>query len=254
MSFDGLDLDKMFQEAAGASEDTGEEEVGEKTKKAEKPEKQSPKKTKQPEKEMQKPTPKQQPEPRNTQKKEYETNAYEEDTRTNETTKRAPLYKNKSDKLGPIEKPRTSVSNDKVNVDSITRILAMKAVLDNYNSSELEFVRSYFQDDNADDANLIHKAIVTNRRDLEALDEIVEARSQTSAERAFYLMELGFSKIEAIYEQVDLITGELESIEKVSELNKIKVCRIIESQISSMPEEIFSYISKLQEFTNKALM
>lgn len=248
MSFDGIDLDEMFNAAAKASEDTGEEGVGEKTDKA------SSKKDSPKHKETPKPKPKAQPESKEAPKSEPKSEPEVEETEdTRIPAKRAPLYNSKSDKLGPIEKPRQTVSNEKVNVDSITRILEMKAVLDNYNSTELEFVRSYFQDENADDAQLIHKAITTNRRDLEALDGIVEARAQTSAERAFYLMELGFGRIEAIYEQVDLITGELERIEKVSELNKIKVCRIIEAQISSMPEEIFSYINKLQEFTNKAL-
>jgi len=239
MSFDGFDIDKMFEEAAGAAENTGEkapegysknpkkssDEPSFEVKQEDKPKKEEPKKE-EPKKEIPK-----QSEPK---KEEKETP--------------------KKEKLGPLIKSngKTNIS-DGLNVEIINKVLEMNSILENYNSTELKFVKGYFQDENGDSGDIIYKALITDTRGLDALDKIVTARGHTAAERAFYLMELDNNSIESIYEQVDLLTGELDESTHVTEINKIKVCKILEKTISQMPNDVFTYINKLQEFTNKAI-
>lgn len=248
MGFNEIDLDAMFKSAADASEDTGEKGFGDELVIEKKEPKAAPKKTKTEPKDNTRQAAKIEPVRQETAE------VYEHEKVVQEPISRPIAQEKRSDRLGPVMRnPQSSTISDKVDVNSISRILEMKAVLDNYNNNELDFVTKYFQNQNSESSELIYNALTTKRRDLEALDKIVEARSYTSADRAFFLMELGTGSIEAIYEQVNLITGELEDIDKISEINKIKVCRVLEGQISSMEDGTFSYISKLQEFTNKVL-
>lgn len=246
MSFNGLDLDEMFKDAVKASEDTGEDNVGEKTAKD------SPKKAEPTPKETHKPEVKAKPEPVKAPKKEPKPEPkYVEPAVEKEPERRAPLIQ-KEEKLGPIRQARPSVNTDRIDADAIGRILDMDKILNEYSTDELNFVQGYLNVDNGDYANIIHKALITSRRDLEALDEIVEARSKDYAERAFYLMELDPVTIRNVYNQIDIIVGGLEHIDSVTDSNKINICRTIEKHISNMDKNQFSLINKLQIFTNKA--
>jgi len=245
MDFDKLDIDQMFAEAAGAAEETGEkdpENYGKNPPKAEvKVETKSKKETN-----------KAKPEAKVEQPKiEQEKSKVEKPVeRPVEKPKQEPV----KDRLGPLLKQNDKkVITDGLNVESIGRIIEMKEILDNYNATELKFVKGYFQNEKGTPAEIIYKALTANTRGLDALNKIVIARGHTAADRAFYLMELDFNSIEAIHEQVDLLTGELEDVGKVTEINKIKICRILEKAISEMPDDVFVYINKLQEFTNKAI-
>lgn len=241
MDFDKLDIDQMFAEAAGAAENTGEKDPENYSKNPPKAEVKVETKSK-------KETNKAKPESRVEQPKiEQEKPKVE---RPVEKPKQEPV----KDRLGPLLKQNDKkVITDGLNVESIGRIIEMKEILDNYNATELKFVKGYFQNEKGTPAEIIYKALTANTRGLDALNKIVIARGYTAADRAFYLMELDFNSIEAIHEQVDLLTGELEDVGKVTEINKIKICRILEKAISEMPDDVFVYINKLQEFTNKAI-
>jgi len=241
MDFDKLDIDQMFAEAAGAAENTGEKDPENYSKNPPKAEVKVETKSK-------KETNKAKPESRVEQPKiEQEKPKVE---RPVEKPKQEPV----KDRLGPLLKQNDKkVITDGLNVESIGRIIEMKEILDNYNATELKFVKGYFQNEKGTPAEIIYKALTANTRGLDALNKIVIARGHTAADRAFYLMELDFNSIEAIHEQVDLLTGELEDVGKVTEINKIKICRILEKAISEMPDDVFVYINKLQEFTNKAI-
>lgn len=241
MDFDKLDIDQMFAEAAGAAENTGEKDPENYSKNPPKAEVKVETKSK-------KETNKAKPESRVEQPKiEQEKPKVE---RPVEKPKQEPV----KDRLGPLLKQNDKkVITDGLNVESIGRIIEMKEILDNYNATELKFVKGYFQNEKGTPAEIIYKALTANTRGLDALNKIVIARGHTAADRAFYLMELDFNSIEAIHEQVDLLTGELEDVGKVTEINKIKICRILEKAISKMPDDVFVYINKLQEFTNKAI-
>lgn len=238
-----LDIDKMFAEAAGAAENTGEKDpegYGKNPKKVDN--KNEVKVDSIPKKEAKPETPKEQEKP----KVEKPTEKPVEKSEVEEPIK---------DRLGPLLKSGGSrnVMSEGLGVNSIQRVLEMKEIMDNYNATELKFVKGYFQSENGSPAEIIYKALTTNTRGLDALNKIVIARGNTAADRAFYLMELDYNSIEAIYEQVDLLTGELGDTEKVSEINKIQICRTLEKTISEMPADVFIYINKLQEFTNKAI-
>lgn len=241
IDFDKLDIDQMFAEAAGAAENTGEKDPENYSKNPPKAEVKVETKSK-------KETNKAKPESKVEQPKiEQEKPKVE---RPVEKPKQEPV----KDRLGPLLKQNDKkVITDGLNVESIGRIIEMKEILDNYNATELKFVKGYFQNEKGTPAEIIYKALTANTRGLDALNKIVIARGHTAADRAFYLMELDFNSIEAIHEQVDLLTGELEDVGKVTEINKIKICRILEKAISEMPDDIFVYINKLQEFTNKAI-
>lgn len=241
IDFDKLDIDQMFAEAAGAAENTGEKDPENYSKNPPKAEVKVETKSK-------KETNKAKPESRVEQPKiEQEKPKVE---RPVEKPKQEPV----KDRLEPLLKQNDKrVITDGLNVESIGRIIEMKEILDNYNATELKFVKGYFQNEKGTPAEIIYKALTANTRGLDALNKIVIARGYTAADRAFYLMELDFNSIEAIHEQVDLLTGELEDIGKVTEINKIKICRILEKAISEMPDDVFVYINKLQEFTNKAI-
>lgn len=241
MDFDKLDIDQMFAEAAGAAENTGEKDPENYSKNPPKAEVKVETKSK-------KETNKAKPEVKVEQPKVEQEKPKVE--RPVEKPKQEPV----KDRLGPLLKQNDKkVITDGLNVESIGRIIEMKEILDNYNATELKFVKGYFQNEKGTPAEIIYKALTANTRGLDALNKIVIARGHTAADRAFYLMELDFNSIEAIHEQVDLLTGELEDVGKVTEINKIKICRILEKAISEMPDDIFVYINKLQEFTNKAI-
>lgn len=257
MDFDKIDIDQMFAEAAGAAENTEEkdpESYGKNPKvkpdtapKLKKETKKSQVKT-----EEEKPieTPEKQP-IETPVEKHVETPVEKPVEKPVETPKKEEMTK---DKLGPLLKQEDKrIISDGVNVQSIGRIIEMKEILDNYNATELKFVKGYFQSEKAGSAEIIYKALTTNTRKLDALNKIVIARGYSAADRAFYLMELDLNSIQAIHEQVDLLTGELEGVDKVTEINKIKICRILEKAISEMTDDVFIYINKLQQFTNKAI-
>lgn len=146
-----------------------------------------------------------------------------------------------------------STDNQQIDIVAIDKIIEMKKILDAYNPTELEFVEGYFQQEEGTSAEIIYEALTVDERELNALNKIVTARKHTAAERAFYLMDLDNNSIEAIFEQIELLTGELGDLQRVDELNKIGICRKLESSISNMSSDVFTYINKLQEFTNVAL-
>lgn len=241
IDFDKLDIDQMFAEAARAAENTGEKDP-------ENYSKNPPKAKVKVETKSKEKTNKSKSEPKVEQPKTEQEKPKVE--RSVEKSKQEPV----KDRLEPLLKQNDKrVITDGLNVESIGRIIEMKEILDNYNATELKFVKGYFQNEKGTPAEIIYKALTANTRGLDALNKIVIARGYTAADRAFYLMELDFNSIEAIHEQVDLLTGELEDIGKVTEINKIKICRILEKAISEMPDDVFVYINKLQEFTNKAI-
>lgn len=234
MSFDGADLEKMFAAAVEASEDTGEKDpssLGKKSEGANKAE------VRVQAKEVEKvERPKKQEEvERSTQ-------------RASEKTK--PKIE---EKTRPILNANKRVNVEGLNVDSIAKIIKMNQILDNYDKHELAFIKSYFQKEDGENSEIIYEALTAERRDLNALDRLVEARGKSSADRAFYLMELDDNSLEAVCEQIDLLTGELETQERINSSNKIKICRIVERIISNMNNDVFLFINKLQEFTSIAI-
>ena len=240
MEPNSIDIEKMFAEAVKASEDTGEKApeiygdgYRETAKQADTEvlEQDTPKK-RTPELKPPSPSFEQSPEP--------------VPRATPTIPKQEPLVKQ------PV--PRADfLPNKKITVESITKIIEMKQLLDKYNPTEKEFVTGYFQSEKDDVAQVIYSALTANQRDLDALNKIVVAKKHTAADRAFYLMDLDNNSIEAVYEQVSLIVGEVGETERVRDNNKIKVCRTLERAISEMPDDVFLYIKRLQDFTNKAL-
>lgn len=257
----GIDLEAMFAQAVKASEDSGETIPGQKKtppvqeKKAEPVSK--PKQEHKPviEEELdedpygfetdlfdQEPVKEQKPEPKPEPKiepKPVETPRREE--------RKVPVAQ-----VAPKPAREYSKPTD-ISVSSISKILEMHKVFNSYNETEKNFVMGYFQVESQEPAKVIYGALTADPRELAALDKIVDARNLSAADRAFYLMDLDNESIESIYEQVDLLTGELGETGKVNERNKIKVCRALERAISGMPDDVFSYIDKLQEFSKKAI-
>lgn len=158
------------------------------------------------------------------------------------------------EKVEPLIKPQENVDLSNINVNVINRIIEMKEILDNYSDREKSFIKGYFQNEDDNISQVIYSALTANRKDLDALNKITTARGHNSAERAFYLMELDNNSVEAIYEQINLLTGELDNLDRVSDSNKIKICRSLEKVIADMDESVFLYINKLQEFTRKAII
>lgn len=243
MKFTGLNVEDMFAEAVNASENTGEdnpENYGKDATKNNKVALKTEEKIK-----VKEETPK----INSKSIKENKSQNADKDNVKDETQ----MMIDKKERLGPLIKSDNNRLNENVNIKSIERIIEMKDILDNYNTTELKFVKGYFQHEKGTHAEIIYKALTANYRGLNALNKIVAARGHTSADRAFYLMELDNNSISDIYEQVDLLTGELGEPGKVSEINKIKVCRVLEKSIAEMADDVFTYINRLQEFTNKAI-
>lgn len=250
--FDGLDIENMFAEAVGASENTGEKDpttYGKNSKKevAKDTDKENQKtesiksieKLTDNEKSIEQPvTIKQIKQPEKEIKSEVKESKIKKEVESHNTS----------------QKPFVKINTESLDVLSITRIIEMKEILDNYNERERTFIQGYFQQDNDYVAEIIYSALTAEQRGLDALNKIVIAREHSSAERAFYLMELDNNSIEAIHEQINLLTGELENIDGINNVNKIKICRTLESVISKMDNNVFLYINKLQEFASKALI
>lgn len=250
-AFDGLDIENMFAEAANASENTGEKDPA--------------MYGKNPKKEIAKETNKQENKSEVSSKPVDKKPAQE----SNESIKVEPVKEKLEDKVEvkskeidkeiktqPItsKKPLVRINTNNLDVLSIARIIEMKEILDNYNEREKAFIQGYFQQEKDSVAEIIYSAFTADQNGLEALNKIVIAKEYSSAERAFYLMELDNNNIEAIYEQINLLTGELDNIDRITDVNKIKVCRTLENAISKMDNNVFAYINKLQEFTSKVLI
>lgn len=213
-----LDIEKMFADAANAAEDTGEKDPSGKVKEVVKVQAK-------PEPEP-KPTPKPEPKP---------------------TPRPEPVFQ-------PKQEPKPIIrSNGQFSVEDIDKVLGMNEVFSGYNKTERSFILRYFECENDSISQVIYKALTANRRELEALNNIVVARNHDAAERAFYLMDLSTGDIASVYDQVDLLTGELGEDINITDNNKISVCRSIEKVISSMDNGVFLDINKLQDFTNKAI-
>ena len=248
-AFDGLDIENMFAEAVQASENTGEKDpslYGKNPKKEIVKDKQEDKiETINPEKSI---------------KSIQETNEsvkQSQPAKTEQPKKEIKSEVEKEIKIQPViaqTKSLTKIDIGNINVLSISRIIEMKEILENYNEKERAFIQGYFQQDKNSFAEIIYSAFTADHRGLDALNKIVIAREHSSAERAFYLMELDNNSIEAIYEQINLLTGELENTDGITDVNKIKICRILEGVISKMDNNVFLYINKLQEFASKALI
>lgn len=237
------DIDKMFAAAAAAEEDTGEGDVGgaKKAKAKSEPKPEPPKAKPAPKVEKPKPAAKPKPEP---QKPKVEPKP---EPKPEPVVEKRPLVGNKNETLFDVNKGITE--------SSITKILRMNSEYNKLEKNEKMFVSGYFQADGADEfavPKVVYGALTANTRDLEALTRITKAKKETPAERAFYLMDLNNDNIEAIYEQVELLTGDLGKTGRVDGENKIAVCRKIEQAISGMPDDIFAYIEKLRKLTEIA--
>lgn len=240
MDFNELDIDKMFEAAAGAAEDTGEKDpalLGKKEQKIVVKEDTVPEKTER-------------------RKKVQETIQPEEKVVPVPKPKPFESFEQKREPVRERLGPRIGGKNtleEGITINSIQKIIEMKAILEKYKKDEVDFAESYFNTDSGNISDLIYRALNANVRSLEALDNIVEAKGKQSAERAFYLMELGIGEISSIIEQINLLTGALDEFDRVTETNKITACRGLERIISEMDNNIFIYIEKLQLFTNKAI-
>lgn len=268
------DIDKMFQEAAGAAEETGEKDLGSYTQspqkytdtsnsfakspeavsktepaKKEEPAKQSAT-VKQPEPNKQAESPQRKQEPKPEPRPEPRPEPKVEQKSVERKSEQPKQEERKSNVHGGIISSPKGISED-----SIGRILGMNKVFEKFDETQKDFVSGYFQLDEGeiDVSKLIYRALIASQRDIDALSKIVEAKAYQAAERAFFLMGLDNTTIEDIYEQVDLLTGELGDSGKVTESNKLNLCRKIESVIAAMPKDVFTYIEKLQQFTNKAV-
>lgn len=242
MGFNGTDIEKMFAEAASAAEDTGEKDVGGPA--TVKTEVKQPAETPKVEPAQTTPTPTKQ------------------SAQTAAPVKQEPV-KQEPVKQEPIEsKPLVSEkssgilnSSKGITEDSIGRILDMNETFAKFDDTQKDFVSGYFQLEEGERnvSKVIYRALIASQRDLDALDKIVKAKGFDPAGRAFYLMGLDNSIIQDIYEQVEILTGELGEAGTVNDRNKLNVCRKVEGVISEMPKDVFTYIEKLQQFTNKAV-
>lgn len=246
MSFKDLDIDDeaMFANAAAASEDTGEKDMSYYTlEKKDEPAIEDAILRRKPVSKSEQ-TPVKVAEDLKKAKKEKETIAA------------VKSIEGKEPKEIEVVKPKQAEQfNHKQGItpNSVRKILEMSQVLGSYKADEREFVKRYFNSNESHDAEVIYAALTANPRELDALNKIVIAKNQSSADRAFYLMELNNEAIGDIFDQIQLLTDELGSSGTVTDKNKLKVCRAIEKVIADMPTEMFAYIHKLQEFTTKAI-
>lgn len=258
-----MDIEKMFAAAATAAEDTNEGNVGGKETVKESPKeerrsnpapvKQEP--VKKPDTEKQK----------NEELSKGATKAKEEasaseNTGTRNNGKDKDIYvtphTEKTEREPIVSSKDRGIIKSGVTQDSITKILEMSTVFSKFSATEKEFVARYFGLEVADKdlvAGVVYSALTANERELDAISKLVIARGESPAERAFYLMGLDNNSVEAVAEQVDLLTGDLGNVGRVNSENKIAVCRKIESSISSMTNDVFAYIVKLQAFAHIAI-
>lgn len=261
------DIEAMFNAAANASEDSGEGDVGgdnkkpaqEKVNKTAEINKMNKKdeniveKTKVEPKEDFKNEFKQETKPEIKKEVEQKTPVNQETSRGKEEgdsfiKERKPLINNQTG----------SASSEFVSEGSIGRILEMNSTFNKFNDTEKEFVSGYFQIDSKKEkentvTKVIFGALTANQGDLNALNKIVEAKALDPAERAFFLMDQESNIIENVFEQVELLTGELGDVPNVTNINKLNICRKVEAVIAKMPKDVFAYIEKLQLFADKAL-
>ena len=268
------DLEKMMAEAVDASEDTGEGNVaaGELTKPAQsQPRKPEPRVQQAPPVQATQPVqptqqrstqqkPAQQSEPRVQQAPPVQPTQSVQQTQSHQQTQNSNPQSQKHQEEPKKERTRAIAPLSQGNAgviteDSILKILKMNSKFDKFDERQKSFVSGYFSDqDSVDISTVIYEALTASQRDLDALENIVKARANGPAERAFFLMSLDNSEISDIYEQIELLTAELgTSTITVNELNKLDICRKIEHIISKMQKDMFSYIEKLQEFTDIAL-
>lgn len=244
--FASLDIDEMFAAAASAAEDTGEDDVGgkEEAKKAkvEKPMAKPAEKTV----EIKKPASTEKPASEKMPEKAVE-KPIEKEPKIEEKLNRAHVAKQTGGIMG---------ASKEITEASIEKILDMNETFEKFTENQKGFVSGYFQleeDESGNISKVIYRALTASERELDALAKIVVAKGKEPADRAFFLMELDNSVVEDVYEQVELLTGELGQPGRVTDKNKLKVCRKVEDVIDKMPKDVFTYIEKLQVFTNKAI-
>jgi len=220
MSNNMSDIEKMFAEAAGAAESTGEKD----------PSIYSMESIQQPKVDP-KPTPQPKVEPKATQRVVEQP--------------RAPL----------ASKPQVR-KGEGLTVESISKILEMRDLIDSYDDTEANFVKGYFNvnDEGSAVAHAIYNALVADKRDLDALDKIAKSKKLDAAERAFYLIGLKNDEVLAIYEQLELLIGSFtdNEITSVNDSNKLTVCRTLEKVIAELDSKLVEYIEKLQNFVSIA--
>lgn len=254
--FEGLDIDKMFAEAANAAEETGEGNVGgkETVKKIEQPKPQPRQEPVAP-----KPDPvvtqsKQEPVKQQPKPEQIATKPDPVPTQIKQEPRQEPVVKPGPT---PAAQPSAGILNTPKGIteDSIGKILVMNEIYTKFDETQKNFVAGYFQlaEGQGNVSTVIYKALTASQRDLDALNKIVVSKGHEPAERAFFLMSLDNSVIEDIYEQVEILTGELGAKGKVNDGNKLNVCRKLEGVIAAMPKDVFTYIERLQKFTDKAV-
>ena len=236
-----MDIEKMFAEAAAASEDTGEGNVGGKET-AKKEAQSAPTPTKQntsapqstpapkPEPVVQKPTPEPAPTP---------------------VSKPEPVVQTQAPAAISSPQRIAAIQTEGLTENLISKILLMNMKLESFDVKQQGFVSGYFGIENKSPQTVIFKALTASQSDLNALKNLVTSRSLDPAERAFFLIGLSNFELDDIQEQLKLITGEFEP-NRTNDSNKLDVCRKTEKLISSLQKDIFVYIEKLQEFTNLA--
>lgn len=229
-----MDIEKMFAEAAAAGEDTGEGNIGgkETVKKEVKP-------APEPQKQVQSNTPKQEPVAQVAAK-----NIQPAPTQEPVVQKPAPAAITSPQRIAAIQ-------SEGLSENLISKILLMNMKLESFDVKQQGFVSGYFGVENKNSQTVIFKALTASQSDLNALKNLVTARSLEPAERAFFLIGLSNMEIDDIQEQLKLITGDFDPA-RTNESNKLDVCRKTEKLISSLQRDIFVYIEKLQEFTNLA--
>lgn len=252
---DAQNIEAMFAAAATAAEDTNEGNVG--GKESVKPEpKAAHREPKAVHREPEKPALKAEVKQETKKAEVKEEPRVVEETPAKEAKKvEKPVQETRRE--GLLDAREKGIVASGISKESISKILEMSSVFSKYSEREKEFVIRYFGlevNDKEVISGVVYKALTANQRELDAISKLVIARGESPAERAFYLMDLDNNSVEAVAEQVELLTGDLEGIGRVVNAeNKIMVCRKIESSISSMTNDVFAYITKLQEFTKIAI-
>lgn len=262
MELNTQDIESMFAAAAGAAEETGEKEVDIYGKTA--PKKSEPSKTAAKEVVAPKPEPVKEvikepvkvQEPIQAERKPEPIKPSEPVKPIERKPEPVKAQENIKHETKPLLNDRsTGIINTSKGIteDSIGKVLEMNQIYAKFDDTQKEFVSGYFKLEEGENnvSKVIYRALIASQRDLDALSKIVEAKSYDPAGRAFFLMELENSIIEDVFEQVELLTGELGKSYKITDSNKLSVCRKIEGVISEMPKDVFTYIEKLQLFTNK---
>lgn len=263
-----IDIDKMFKEAAGAAEETGEENPAkfgsddvqeqeaveareqEVVETNEQPEMQQPEPQPAPQP-TPKPTPKPTPQPKPQPKPQP---APQRQQRPQQPTPNPSPQRPARSAPQPMQTPKPAGSVD-LNVDTVTRVLKMNSMLAKIDDNERKFIVNYFAKDSENPlAETIYNAFIVEKQDIEALEKVVVSRGHSAADRAFFLIGLPNHVIQTIFEQVDRLNRGSESsdLPVVNDTNKIEACRTLEGAISRMDETMISHINKLIEFASLA--